>query len=172
MKVVSKTTIRFFAFLLGFTLSLFVAASSDPERQKLPEFTLSDYQGQTVDIAQYNGKLVLVNFWASWCPPCVHEFPSIQALKTSFENEPFEILGVNMGEDAELIELFADGLGDPINFPLLVDESMSVASSWEIRGLPTTILVNKKGEEIFRFIGPKDWNSEEVREEIQRYFSE
>ena len=143
-------------------LSSFVAAAP----KVVPAFTLSDFRGQQISLQQYRGKVVMINFWATWCAPCVEEFPTMLDLKKSLDNQPFEILAINMGEDAEAIQRFADRLNLDFNFPVLVDNESKVAEKYKVKGLPATMLVNKQGEFAFGGIGARDWNGKKAREEI------
>ena len=134
--------------------------------KSLETFSLTNVHGETVALDDYAGKVVLVNFWASWCPPCVEEFPSLQALRTHYEGSAFEILAINMGESPEDIETFNANLAEPANFPLLVDQDISVAKRWKVKGLPTTILLDPSAREILRYVGDRDWNDAQTHAQV------
>ena len=138
----------------------------------LTPFTLENTQGESISSEQYQGQVLLVNFWASWCPPCVAEFPSLQELKTHFKDAPFEILAINMGEPLEAIEHFAADLSAPINFPLLIDEHIVAAKAWRVKGLPTTLVLNKRGEAVLSFTGERDWNDKQAHTLVNQLLNE
>jgi len=145
-----------------------LAQAGTTSRKPLEPFVLNQYQGGLVDLPSYRGKVVLINFWASWCLPCVAEFPSLMALKDSFVNEPFEVLAINMGEDDSAITSFVGRLDRKLNFPILLDRPViTVANSWSVRGLPTTIIADKTGNMVVKVLGDKNWNSTESRAALQ-----
>ncbi len=109
----------------------------------------------------------MINFWATWCPPCVKELPTMEALKKTFTDQPFEILAINMGEDKETISRFVERMGFDFSFPLLIDADSRVSDLYQVRGLPATMVIDKQGTFIFGGIGERDWNSNAVRDEIQ-----
>lgn len=149
------------------------AAAGQTARAPLEGFALDQYQGGQIRLASYRGKVVLVNFWATWCLPCVAEIPSLLALKDGFANEPFEILAINMNEPDDIIAGFIDTLGREVNFPILVDRPViTVAKRWPVPVLPTTIIVDKAGNLAFRTLGERDWNSAEARALIRPFLRE
>ena len=155
--------------ILGFVIPAAVVAVATPvgatSRAPLTAFVLHQYAGEgaPVRLAAYRGKVVLVNFWATWCPPCVAEFPSLLALKARLSDQPFEILAINMGETDAAIAGFIDRLGLEMNFPILIDRPVTVATTWPVRVLPTTLVVDKAGNLAFKADGERAWNSAESR---------
>ena len=133
----------------------------------IDKFSLAKLGGGSVTLADYHGKVVLVNFWASWCPPCVHELPSMQALYEDLSEQPFEVLGLNMTEEPDTIEQFLQEFDTELTFPILLHADRSVANQWRVRGLPTTVIIDKSGARALTWQGPRDWNSDEVRELLQ-----
>lgn len=119
-----------------------------------------------MSLEKLRGNVVMINFWATWCPPCVEEMPTMQALKESLIDKPFEILAVNMGEDEATIKEFVKRIDIDFSFPLLVDLTTQVATDYEVSGLPATLIIDKPGYFAFGGIGPRDWNSAEVHNEI------
>ena len=134
--------------------------------EQVPLFTLWDIHGNEVSLESYRDKVVLINFWATWCPPCVEEMPTMRDLKTHFTDQPFEILAVNMGEEAEAIETFMERTQFNLNFPLLLDPTSQVARDYNVVGLPASLVVDKQGKYAFGGVGPRNWNSTEVQQEI------
>jgi peroxiredoxin len=138
----------------------------------VPTFTLEDVNGKAISLENLRGKVVMINFWATWCPPCVEEIPAMQDLKESWSDRPFEILAINMGESAAVIRSFMDRLGMDVNFPLLVDPQTVVAKQYQVTSLPATLLIDKKGMFAFGGVGARNWNAAAVRDEILPLFEE
>ncbi|MDO3676944.1 thiol-disulfide oxidoreductase ResA [Paenibacillus ehimensis] len=117
--------------------------------KKAPDFTLTNLQGQTVQLSDYDGTGVLLNFWASWCDPCVNEMP---LLNEAYGRMPgVEILAVNMGETKEKASQFADR--HRLKLPILLDSNGDVKKRYKIGGLPTTYLIDVKGRIVQKFSG-------------------
>jgi thiol-disulfide isomerase/thioredoxin len=88
--------------------------------------------------------VVLINFWATWCPPCRKEMPALERLSTRLGADPFMVLGVNVGEDPERIADFLQSLPVPPGFPILLDRSGDASREWEVRVVPTTWVVDRR----------------------------
>lgn len=109
----------------------------------LPEFNLPDLNGRAVRLSDYAGQPVLINFWASWCPPCRAEMPDLEALYTEHQAEGLVILAVNSGESQSIAAAYAEEYG--LSFPVLLDENAALSDQWMINNLPATILVGRDG---------------------------
>ncbi len=143
------------------------AESDSPSAPRfVPLFTLTDHNGNKVSLESYRGSIVMINFWATWCPPCIEEMPTMQALKAFLADQPFEILAVNMGEEKSVINTFIERIGIDFSFPLLLDPTTSVAMDYQVSGLPATLLVDRQGAFVFGGVGPRDWNSDKSRNQI------
>jgi len=129
-----------------------------------PPLALEDIKGQTHDLGDYKGKVVLVNFWATWCEPCRAEMPSIDRLRTSLKGKPFEVLAVNMAEPLSRIEKFTASM--PLGFPLLRDRDGSVSKTWKARLLPASYLIGRDGRIHYVAYGELDWSSDAVRARV------
>ena len=116
-----------------------------------PVYPLRDDRGSTVALSQYRGRIVLVNLWASWCPPCRAEMPDLQRLQTAFGRDRLAIVGVNEGESPQRARTFADSLG--ITFPVWIDASQQYGRTYAALGLPTTILLDRQGKVVRGFDG-------------------
>ena len=127
-----------------------------------PALKLNDLKGVTHDLAQLKGRVVLVNFWATWCPPCRREMPSMEKLKQQLHNEAFTVLAVNVGENVNDIELFTSQLDADLSFPILLDRTSQTMQDWKIAGLPTTYLVDKKGRVMAGAIGGREFDHPEM----------
>jgi peroxiredoxin len=130
---------------------------------------LPDEEGRkTWRLSELRGKVVLVNFWATWCPPCRRELPSMERLWRQFRDAGLVVLGVNVGESSDVVYAFSNGLDEPLTFPLLLDEDSSVARSWPVKGLPTSYLVDKRGRIAFGVIGGREFDSPAVVQQVRQ----
>jgi len=105
------------------------------------DFTLKDLEGNDVSLSDYEGKIVLLNFWATWCGFCDLEMPDLERLYTV--NEDVVVLGVNVGEDLDLVKEYVDE--KKISFPIVLDETTDIASDYLVSGLPTTYFIDENG---------------------------
>jgi len=128
-----------------------------------PALRLQDLDGKTIDLAQYRGRVVLVNFWATWCPPCRKEFPSLGRVRKLFKPEEFEVLAVNVDEDRATALAFAGSPG----FPILLDTNSKATMTWPIKGLPTSFLVDTQGRLAFSLAGEQEFDDPEVVDAIR-----
>lgn len=111
---------------------------------KAPDFTLQDMDGTSHKLSDYEGEGVFLNFWGTWCAPCVKEMPAMDRQYQEFEQQGVQILAVNIAQSDFEVQSFVDRFG--LSFPVVIDKSRSVMNAYNIRPLPTTILVNPKGE--------------------------
>ena len=140
-----------------------LVASTQP--RSAPEFELIDTQGDKHTLAAYQGKVLIVNFWATWCPPCIKEMPSLQRAADALRADGVQVLGINVGESKEDIESFMDIT--PVDFPLLLDENMEQGPLWSLRGLPTTLIVDSKGNIIYTVLGEREWDDPVIVDQIR-----
>jgi peroxiredoxin len=126
----------------------------------MPAFTLEALDGQAVASADLKGKVVLLNFWATWCGPCKDEMPSLERLRKQFDPADVVVLSVTTDHQREGIQAFMKHLG--LALPVLLDEDQEVSGSFMVRGLPTTFLVGKDGKLAGRAVGPRAWDSPEA----------
>ena len=130
-----------------------------------PEFSALDLQGKTHTLADYKGGVLIVNFWATWCPPCVKEMPALQRTWEQLRGDGVQVLGFSMGDSAEDIERFLKII--PVGFPLLLDENMEQSQHWSLKGLPTTFIVDTTGQIVFTVLGEREWDNPAIIEQIR-----
>lgn len=121
--------------------------------------------GPAVRLSDLRGKVVLVNFWATWCKPCEDEMPSMERLHRRLSGEPFALLAVSVDDDSEPVRAFRDRLG--LTLPILLDPQKKVAAAYQAFRYPETVLIDASGQIEGRFIGPRDWDSPTYREKIE-----
>jgi thiol-disulfide isomerase/thioredoxin len=156
--------------LAGFAFMLLAGLAQAQElkpwgRGATPPLELADVQGGMHSLADYRGKVVLVNFWATWCAPCREEMPSMEKLRRAMEGKPFVILAVNVGEGPRAAGDFGRKL--ELGFPLLLDRDTRTAKSWGARVLPASYLVGPEGTIRYSYFGELDWASEPIRRRIE-----
>jgi thiol-disulfide isomerase/thioredoxin len=142
-------------------MALFVAALL----AVAPPLDLKDTSGARHRLADYRGKVVLVNFWATWCEPCREELPSIERLRAALADRPFAVLAVQMGGSPRTARDIAATLG--LRFPLLLDGDSSATSAWHVNTLPTSFLVGPDGTVALSQVGEVDWSSVEWRRKVE-----
>ena len=129
-----------------------------------PALALPGVDGRVRRLADYRGKVVLVNFWASWCGPCREEMPSMERLRRSLRGDPFAVLAVNVGESARVVRRFAETA--QLGSVLLLDGDGSAARAWGARALPSSFIVGPDGKIRYSHVGALDWSTPEVRRSI------
>ncbi|HEX8805649.1 MAG TPA: TlpA disulfide reductase family protein [Candidatus Aquilonibacter sp.] len=117
-----------------------------------PVFVLHDDRGNAVSLDQYRGKIVVMNLWASWCPPCRAEMPDLQTVAREFAKDGVVVIGVNQGESAERAAAFARSLD--IAFPIWIDDAQRYGRVYAALGLPTTVVIDRRGIVERGFDGP------------------
>ncbi len=139
-----------------------------PEEGHLaPDFSLKTLDGKTVRLSELRGKkVVLINFWATWCPPCRLEMPTMQQIYTEYKGKGFEILAINIEPDAqEEIQDFVKELR--LTFPVLLDSDMKITRKYRLIGLPVSMLIDRKGIIRSKEIGYHDWTDRESRKRVE-----
>jgi peroxiredoxin len=126
-----------------------------------PDFKFPGLDGKMVSLSDYKGKVVLVNIWATWCPPCVAEMPSMEKLYRKFKGENFEILAVSIDETG--LKAVAPFMKKTrLTFPALIDSKGAIKPVYRITGIPESFIIDKQGILIKKIVGPVDWASPKV----------
>lgn len=136
------------------------------ERPAAPDFTLSGPHGKRYRLSDMRGKPVIVNFWATWCPPCRAEMPALQRAWEAIEEQGIVILAINVGEDAKTVREFLAEV--PVDFPLPLDTDSTVTQSWPLKGLPTTFVVDPEGRLAYRAEGERAWDDVTLLEPVRQ----
>ena len=135
-----------------------------PVKPPVPALRLRDLDGKLHDIEDYKGRVVVVNFWATWCAPCRKELPSLDRAWTALKRDGVQLLAVSMGDSAEKVDRFLKRY--PVDIPILVDERATLKQSWQLQGMPTTYVVAPNGVIYFGAIGEREWDSREILDQI------
>ena len=143
----------------GMPLPVTPAMQALDTRLPAPEFSLSDLHGRNYSLAELRGKVVVVNFWATWCPPCRGELPSLQRLWRQYQDEEFQLLAISVDENLDELNRFVDQFGKGLTFPILTDPGLAAARYWPLKGLPATFVIDKNGQVTHIVHGPRQWDS-------------
>ena len=169
----SKSKLILTALTLLLSLGVSIVHSSGlmvpvPGEPKAKNFTLMSANGGEISLQDYRGKFVLINFWATWCPPCIKEMPALNALHNQLKSRSFRVVGVHVGPALATVKQYLNDR--PVDFDIVIDKNMSL-TSWEVAGLPTTFLINPAGEIIYRATGEREWDSSEMLEFLEKIMS-
>jgi peroxiredoxin len=126
----------------------------------VPGFTLPALNGPSVDLASLRGRVVVLNFWATWCPPCVAEMPSLERLHRALGAKGLAVLGVSVDQDEQTLRDFVKRAG--VSFPILRDPDAHVAREYRTTGYPETFLIDGSGTILRVYVGPVEWDTPEV----------
>lgn len=136
-----------------------------------PDFTLRDEQDKKVALTDYQGKVVLLHFWATYCPPCIHELPSLNRFEKKLRGESFQLVAISEDKTVEEVQKFRKETV-PFDFPFLLDPTEGVAFKYGVEGIPETFLINKKGIVVEKFVGPQNWDSPKWEKKIKKLIAE
>lgn len=128
--------------------------------------TLKDANGHDFVVSDYKGKVTLINFWASWCPPCVEEIPSLNQLKEKMKHKPFQLISVNYAESAEQIHNFMKKV--KVEFPVLLDTDGTVSAKWKVVAYPSTFVIGSDGKIKYGVNAAIHWDTEQVIEQLEK----
>jgi thiol-disulfide isomerase/thioredoxin len=132
-----------------------------------PKFQLTSLDGKTINLDQYKGQVVMINFWASWCGPCRAEMPILQQLHTKYKPMGFTMIGVNVEPDPKAAAGWIKGLAAPVTFPILLDTKSDVSKLYNVQGMPNTVIVDRKGNLRWMHRGYKPGEENEYLNQIR-----
>jgi peroxiredoxin len=133
------------------------------DRHRTPPLRLPRLDGGTMALAEHGDKLVLVNFWATWCTPCTLEMPTLEALWREYRGRGLVVLGVSVdrGAPRPLLDPYVSRLG--LTFPILLDADLTASQAWRVASLPATFVVRPGGDAVALAFGAREWTSAEIR---------
>ena len=137
-----------------------------------PTLKLLDIDDEVVDLKTLKGKVVIINFWATWCPPCRREMPSLQRLYNKISNKNVVVLAVDVGESAEKVDDYLSNISPEVTFQALLDSRSDAMMRWKVRGLPSTFIVNKQGKVVYKAIGGREFDSDGIVKQIMNLVNE
>jgi peroxiredoxin len=162
--------------LLGFALAggvLWALLSGDPGRDPIepglaaPDFSLPILGAEgSLSLGSLRGKVVLVNFWATWCKPCEEEMPAMENLYQALASQGFELVAVSVDQDRREVEEFTAERG--LSFPILLDPQKRVADAYQSYRFPESYLIDREGVLVARYIGPREWDAPAYRDRVRR----
>ncbi|MCK4839060.1 MAG: TlpA family protein disulfide reductase [Desulfobulbaceae bacterium] len=161
--------------ILAVCLPLFIAACGQGPKvatvgESAPDFSLVDRKGKIWTLSELKGQVVFVNFWATWCPPCREEMPSMQRLYTMLPKDKFKMLAILTQDNPAVADDFASKLG--ITMPILDDQDNQIGPAYGLTGVPETFIVDKQGVLREKFIGGAQWDSPSFRQLMMKYINQ
>ncbi|MGH1430806.1 MAG: TlpA family protein disulfide reductase [Neptuniibacter sp.] len=141
-----------------FCLTLVVSFSAQATDEELQSLSLVDVEEQPISLESFKGKVILLNFWATWCPPCIKEMPSMERLRNQLTGKPFEVVAINVGESPTTVSSFMLELDTELTFPILLDQDAKSFGQLGLRGLPMTLILDHEGNIIEKVLGGRDWD--------------
>ncbi len=132
-----------------------------------PDFELPDLDGHRHRLSEYRGKVVLLNFWATWCPPCRREMPSMERLYQKLKGQPFMVLAVDQQESEDDVFIFAGQLDPQPTFPILLDAESQTTALYAVKGLPASVIVDRDGRMAYRAMGGRAFDHPDIERAIR-----
>ena len=174
MKTIILVTLLFLMILGGasvsqqaekkptFSQDYFKQLRIEPDKERpAPEFALEDLSGRVIGLRNFRGKVVFLNFWATWCRPCRREMPAMEELHREFRDRGLEIVAVNFREGKDDIWKFLQELG--VTFTVLLDRDGKVSEQYGVWHLPVSYIINRRGEFVGKVSGSREWDSKEAK---------
>lgn len=166
---------KLYFFMILIFLPVFISACGQEPAilktgQPAPDFSLVDRQGKTWTLSELKGQVVFINFWATWCPPCLEELPSMQKLYTALPTDQFKMLAILSKDKTSLADFVAQQKG--ITIPILDDSQNVAGAKYFLIGLPESFIVDKQGILVEKFIGPAQWDDLRYFQMIMKYVNQ
>ena len=140
-------------------------------RVEASDFLLKTLDGQNQTLRQERGKIILINFWATWCPPCIREMPAMQRAYDKFKDQGFEILAISVDQGgSDAVREFAENL--KLSFPILLDPENTAKQAYRVRALPTNYLIDRAGRVVAYGMGAREWDGEAAFNLIEHLLKE
>jgi len=176
---INQQTAKFLIFLFCFNIFSSIAQSNEDVPlnnmaineipKPISSLKFEDFSGNEIDLMNYHGKLVIINFWATWCNPCKREMPSLEGLYKDSNFKNLQIFAVNMEKPNTLkTKQFFEDLNIK-KLKIFFDKNLNFVKEFKLRGVPTTILINKKGEEFARIVGEVDFQDKKFLKWLLKY---
>lgn len=141
------------------------------DRQTAPDFEIENLVGSNTALADYKDKIVLLNFWATWCMPCRAEMPSMETVWKKYKEQGFVVVAISVDEGSKgRIETFSKLLD--LSFPILLDPKSEVSDLYKVSNMPTSFLIDRNGKIISRIVGTEDWTSPEAIQIVEKLLSQ
>jgi len=160
------------AFFIIFLLAIIISGCKRDNKNTnvnigsyAPKFALTDLSKKTINLDDYKGKKVILNFWATWCPPCVNEMPLLQEVYNNRKGEGIEVIGINYNEDYERVKKFISEKG--VVFTILIDSDLKVSMDYGVIGLPVTFFIDREGRIKEKFKG--ELNKKLIEDILNRF---
>ena len=162
-KLIKTITLTLFLLVSSYCFAL-QGLSTLPEHPVAKDIPITGIDGKIYHLSDYRGKIVIVNYFATWCQPCREEIPSLNKMWSTLKADGIVMLAVNSREKPEVVKKFLQD--HPIDFPVLLDEKGILYNEWPMLGLPTTLVIDQKGRFIYRAIGKRDWADKKLYSKI------
>lgn len=160
-------TIALATLAIGVVAAVLLVAAARRSPGLAPDFAVPDLAGQAVRLSALRGKVVVLNLWTTWCPPCREEMPSMERLYQKLGPQGLVLLAVSQDDGGQaVVEPFVKGMG--LTFPVLVDPEHQVGSAYGVWGYPETFIIDREGRIAERVIGPRTWDSPTQIEALER----
>lgn len=154
----------FCLILFSLTTPTYAAGEEAPEIYTL---SFDTPEGKPYPLSQHKGEVLLINFWATWCPPCVKEMPELDELNSAFADRPFSVIAISAGESPSDIAKFEGALQTPLGLQILLDEDGRTFTEFKLKGLPMSYLFDRDGNLIEVITGAKEWAGDEWKQRIE-----
>lgn len=160
----------FYSIVILFSFIVFACAQD--VNSKAPDFSAKDMDGNTVRLSNLKGKVVLIDFWASWCVPCKKSMPHLIELYNAFKDTSFTVIGVNVDTQLDKVKEFEEELNTDIPFPVIFDKDSKLPPLYKVEGMPTTVVVNKDGIIKYKEVGYTNALKEKLDKTIKDLISQ